>query len=153
MPGDTTFKARHTTLNTLLTNTAPSLFTQYDQQRQNQAALTTQKGELDMKVTELRARLRSIDSSADTYDREFLDRTRLGSPGGERVPSFFARNGLSTFQDWLLAGFFGVYVLLSILLTAYVGIASTKKVQAVSMVAGTSFVLGIMIAALIRRFA
>jgi hypothetical protein len=147
-----TFVERRGALSTALANTQ-TLFDQYNQQKTNQATLTAQRATLEANVAELSTRLNELESSADAYDREFLDRTRSDSPDGLRTPSFFARKGLSTFQDWLLAGFFGVYALLSILLTVYVGIASTKKVKAVSMVAGTSFVLGVMIAAVIRRFA
>ena len=145
-------KTRAAALNTMVTGTMSTLFTQLGQQTTNQAALVRQRGEEQSRATALKARLADLNKVADTYDREFLDRTR--STGGiPTQPSFFARKGLSTFQDWLLATFFGVYALVTIVLLIYIVRISKTKAQAAGIVLASSIVIGIIMGALIRQFA
>jgi hypothetical protein len=130
----------------------PAVFTQLQQQTTNQAALLKQRDDVQGHAIALQSRLADLHKVADTYDREFLDRTR--STGGiPTQPSFFARKGLATFQDWLLATFFGVYALVTIVLLIYIVRISKTKGQAAGIVLASSIVIGIIMGALIRQFA
>jgi len=142
--GDT--PARLAVLNSVVTQTLPTLQTQYMQTMRASASLGDQSSGLQDQVRNLEAKHASLEKVADTYDREFLDRPRIAS-------TFWTRRGFQTFQDWLLAAFFLVYAVICLGILGYTVLYSTKKVQGAALVVAVSVVLGVMITGVISRLA
>jgi hypothetical protein len=93
---------------------------------------------------------RKIDSTEDvisTYEREFKDRYEFDSPF-----TFWRKRGISTLQDWILFVFFLVYGLVSLCL---VGLCFNTEdiVYNIIVVTSCCFVIAILLAAIIVRFA
>jgi hypothetical protein len=114
------------------------------------AASITQSQTLDAKVSDLKGQLASLEGVADTYDREFQDRTEAGLVAGT---GFFSRRGINTLQDWALFTFFGTYILMVVGLIFYALAYSTKKVVAVPVILGAGALFGVLLAALFFQFA
>lgn len=138
---------------TFTLNTIGTLYTEYDQRLKNQAVEIRQKTELENQKVALEAKLAAIKSSADTYDREFLDRT-AGVGSSEVVRSgFWARRGFRTFQDWVLAAFFLAYALVGLGITGLLVARANKKLAAAFICLTATVIIGIMMAGMIMRFA
>ena len=97
---DTGFPERYTATSEMLNITAPDLFNKYTTAQNINNSIISQKTDLQAKVMQLHAQLENVKKSADTYDREFLDRSAKPKRG------FFNSRGLSTLQDWLFFTFF-----------------------------------------------
>ena len=138
--------ARLAVLNSVVTQTLPTLQTQYTQTVRASATLGDQNSGLQDQVRRLEAKHASLEKVADTYDREFLDRPRVAS-------TFWTRRGFQTFQDWLLGAFFLVYAIVCLGLLGYTLLYSTKKLQGAALVVAVSVVLGVMMTGVISRFA
>jgi hypothetical protein len=141
-------QARLTLFDSMVTNTLPTLRTQYTTMVNAGTALRNQNTGLQTELRELQTKQASLQTVADTYDREFLDR-------GGRPPkaTLWSRRGFHTFQDWLLGAFFLIYALVSLALLVYVVVYSKKKLQGGAIVLSVAVILGIIMVGLIARFA
>jgi hypothetical protein len=144
---DPTFPARFLTANTMLNNTTTTLFQQYMDAKNAASALTSQNTGLQAQVTQLGAKLASIKKEADTYDREFLDRTADKKPLG-----VFRSRGITTFQDWILLIFFIAYGAICASLAIYAMRREGGGLREGFMVILVSVIVGIMMSAVILRF-
>ena len=145
--GDQPFPARYTTALNMLNTTTTNLYTQYVSAQTTGGNLLKQNTELQTQVTNLNAKLATIKKAGDTYDREFLDRSPTNTKRG-----FFNRNGISTLQDWLLFMFFVSYAFISLTILIFTVMASRYKLYAGFMVFIVSFIIGVMMSAVIMRF-
>jgi len=144
---DSSFPARLATTTDMLNNTATSLYQQASLQSSNYAGIAKQNEDMQGQVTQLRAKLASINMASDTYEREFLDRTATGS-----TLTFFQRNGINTFQDWLLVMFYLAYAVLSLgFIVAAIAASQQKALAGISSL-GISIVLGMLLTGIILRF-
>lgn len=130
--------------------TSKSLFDRHSDMSRRLGASVTQHQELNAKVSDLKGKLASLEGIADTYDREFQDRTETGQVVGV---GFFSRRGIATLQDWALFSFFATYVLMIVGLLSYALMYSTKKLIAVSAILGGGALFGVLSAALFFQFA
>lgn len=146
--GDQSFPARYTTAVNMLNTTTTNLFQQYVATQAASTSLTSQNSSLQAEVTSLNAKLVNIKKVGDTYEREFLDRSATPEKRG-----IFNRNGITTLQDWLLFMFFILYGIICLTLIVFTVYVSREKLYAGTMVFTITFVLGIMIAAIVMRFA
>jgi hypothetical protein len=116
---------------------------EYQNRVKNLETLGSQRKTLEGKLQALRAKKQDILQSAETYAREFLDRSstlKLPPPG------------LATLQDGILVAFFLAYVFVAIVLVhSTLKNGSSPPVVAFTLL--TLFAAGILIAELIRRFA
>jgi hypothetical protein len=106
-----------------------------------------QLGELGNKVVSLKAKLERLKTVSDTYDREYLDRMEEKPLGG-----FWRSRGVSTLQDWVLLSFFVIYTFITIGLIILAVMNVTYPLMYVVFISLISFVMGIMIAAVLVRF-
>ncbi len=114
--------------------------------------MSTYQGRLqdtETQVVDLRAQLAQLKKTADTYDREFLDRSESGGAG----LTMWRRWGLSTLQDWVLAAFFFTYFLLSIAGVVVAATTSKSPLTAAFIAILLAFTFGVMISSVILRFA
>jgi len=132
----------------MLTNTVQNLFDQYTATQNTSASLIAQNNDLQLKVNALKAKLKAVKTAVDTYDREFVDRS-----AGKRTRSYFQQHGLHTLQDWLLFLFFVFYAFICVSLFGVVVYYANNKMSAGIKVVLFSFILGVMIAGMITRFA
>lgn len=146
--GDQSFPARYTTSVNMLNTTTTNLFQQYMAIQAASTSLSSQNGDLQAEVTSLNAKLANVKKAGDTYEREFLDRSATPEKRG-----IFNRNGITTLQDWLLFMFFILYGIICLSVIIYTIRMSREKLYAGIMVFTITFVLGIMIAAIVVRFA
>jgi hypothetical protein len=144
---DPTFPARFLTANNMLNNTTTNLFQQYTAVKNAGSALTAQNSGLQAEVAQLGAKLASIKKEADTYDREFLDRTADKKPLG-----VFRSRGITTFQDWILLIFFVAYGAICASLAIYGMRREGGGLTEGFMVILVSVTVGIMMSAVILRF-
>jgi len=96
----------------------------------------------------LKARLANVKKISDTYDREYQDRV-VDKP----LSGFWRSRGVTTLQDWVLFFFFVIYAVLSLFFTGVAFTTSTNPIFNSFMILATSFSLGVMITAVIVRFA
>ncbi len=145
---DTGFPERYTATSEMLNITAPDLFNKYTTAQNINNSIILQKTDLQAKVMQLHAQLENVKKSADTYDREFLDRSAKPKRG------FFNSRGLSTLQDWLFFTFFLSYLIIS--LTIFSFVVSTAipqyKMTYGFLVLIMTFIIGVMLSALIMRY-
>ena len=142
------FPARFTATKAMLNSTVPTLFDQYMNTKKASESLVTQNNDLQKRVRELKATLKNIKGASDTYDQEFTDRS-----AGKRTLSYFQQHGIRTMQDWLFFLFFVFYALVSVSLFAVIVYNAKDKLVSGIMVFLTSFILGVMIAGMMMRFA
>lgn len=129
-----------TEVNDLYTNT-------YSRQVRGSGNSHTQLGELGNEVVSLKAKLERLKTVSDTYDREYLDRMEEKPLGG-----FWRSRGVSTLQDWVLLSFFVIYTFITIGLIILAVMNVTYPLMYVVFISLISFVMGIMIAAVLVRF-
>jgi hypothetical protein len=107
-----------------------------------------------LQINKLQATLdsiqRKIDSTEDvisTYEREFKDRYELESPF-----TFWRKRGVSTLQDWILFSFFLMY---SLVCLCFVGLCFNTEYMYYNIIVVVlcSFVVGVLLTAIIVRFA
>ncbi len=115
--------------------------------QQAQSSSTDKKVALDSELTSLKSQLASIRKSAETYDREFLDRKQAG----EGVATRWRRWGISTVQDWSLAAFFASYALACLTAILYAVMYAPEKKMAIGTIILAAVVLGIFIATMLLR--
>ena len=142
------FPARFTAANAMLTSTVPNLFHQYTAAQKSAASLVSQNNELQVKVREMKSILKNIKGATDTYDQEFTDRS-----AGKRTLSYFQQHGIKTMQDWLFFLFFVFYTFTCISIFSIMVFNAKDKVTTGGMVLISSFILGVMIAGMMMRFA
>jgi hypothetical protein len=129
-----------TEVNDLYTNT-------YSRQVSGSGNSHTQLGELGNEVVSLKAKLERLKTVSDTYDREYLDRMEEKPLGG-----FWRSRGVSTLQDWVLLSFFVIYTFITIGLIVLAILNTTYPLMYVVFISLISFVIGVMIAAVLVRF-
>ncbi len=137
---------RLTVLDAMVTQTIPNLHGQYMTTVNASTALQGQNTGLQAQVRELEAKHAALQATADTYDREFLDRPPVAM-------GFWSRAGFQTFQDWILAAFFLLYGVVCLIALVFVLKFSNKKLQGGALVVGVSVVFGVMMTGVISRFA
>jgi hypothetical protein len=145
---DPTFLAQVLTLQKLLESTKDMYRNTYSTQISNAGSSTAQLSGLEETLVQLRAKLESVRKISDTYDREYLDRS-----ADKPLNSFWRLRGISTLQDWVLFIFFLIYGIISITLVILTTMFSRPALFNGIMLLATSFILGIMIVAVIVRFA
>jgi hypothetical protein len=131
----------------MVMQTLPNLHTQYTTLARASTQLGDQNSELQKQVRALEAKHAALQKTADTYDREFLDRGQPAAPG------FWSRRGFHTLQDWLLGAFFLVYAVVCLGLLTVVALYSKKKLQGAVIVISVSVIIGVMMVGIISRFA
>lgn len=146
---DPNFQARATLLEFLVNTTAVNLKNQHAMVSGSQQTNLQVANALQAQQTALRSELVNIQKSADTYDREFLDRRA----NGEGTLGPLAIRGFSTTQDFVLAGFFVSYVLASLSLLIYIVYSSNQKGLMALLVLFMSVVFGVFISLTIIRYA
>lgn len=105
----TVFTDLSTQTNTLVTNLG-QLWASYTQAKTAAAATTAQQGTLQNIYSEKELVLRDLQRQEDTLNQQYLDQRANPAP-----KTFFARMGLGTNQDWVLAFFFFSYAILSVM--------------------------------------
>ena len=131
----------------MVMQTLPNLHSQYTTLARASAQLGDQNVGLQQELQALEAKHAAMQKTADTYDREFLDRGQPAAPG------FWSRRGFHTLQDWLLGAFFLVYAVVCLGLLTVVLLYSKKKLQGAAIVVGVSVIIGTLIVGIIARFA
>jgi hypothetical protein len=131
----------------MLNNVATNLHQQVTLNLQNSVGLMKQNEDMERQVAELRGKLASVNMASDTYEREFQDRTAAGT-----TRTFFQRNGINTFQDWLLLMFYVAYAILSLGFIVAAIIASQQKTLAAVSSLGISIIVGMLLTGIIMRF-
>lgn len=120
----------------------------YSRLESNSGGANSQMNSLQNNVVALKAKLANLKKVSDTYDREYMDRMMDKPLGG-----FWRSRGVSTLQDWVLLIFFTLYALISLGLTALTAFNTYNPAVNCLLILLTSFVLGIMIVAVLVRFA
>jgi hypothetical protein len=105
----------------------------------NAEELTTQ---LTKTVTQLEGKIADSDNAISTYEQEFIERKQV-------VP---AQPNLKTLQDYVLAFFFGSYLLVSIFISLYIG-RSTRNTPTSIVAFLVMGAVGVMISQVILRYA
>jgi hypothetical protein len=146
--GDQPFPVKYTTASNMLDNTTTNLFQQYVTAQNAATSLTSQNTSLQAQVLTLKAKLANVKKSGDTYDREFMDRS--GKPTGRGI---FGSRGVTTLQDWLFFLFFLSYAIISLSVLIFTVMMSREKIYAGLMVFIVTLVFGVMMSAVIMRFA
>ena len=148
MPADTQFVAAVTSAQEMLQRTSDLYNNKYKTLVGNQGTAGAQVNSLQNQVIALNAKLENVKTLSDTYDREFLDRTSGKNPIG-----FWQSRGLSTLQDWVLFFFYLVYGLITLGILLLVITFSNTALYSGFMVLALSVILGVMMTAVIIRFA
>jgi len=150
MPADTQFVADVTSAQGMLQTASDLHRNQYSTLLENQggAGAVAQANSLQNQVVALNAKLENVKTLSDTYDREFLDRTSGKNPIG-----FWQSRGISTLQDWVLLFFYLVYGLVTLAILLLVITFSDTALYSGFMVLALSVILGVMMTAVIIRFA
>jgi hypothetical protein len=143
----TAFIQEATSMDRLLTEVNDMYTNTYSRQVSGSGNSHTQLGELDNEVVSLRAKLERLKTVSDTYDREYLDRMEEKPLGG-----FWRSRGVSTLQDWVLLSFFVIYTFITIGLIILAVMNTTYPLMYVVFISLISFVMGIMISAVLVRF-
>lgn len=142
----TAFIEQATSIDRLLTE-VNDMYTKYRRQVSGSGNSHIQLGELGNEVVSLKAKLERLKTVSDTYDREYLDRMEEKPLGG-----FWRSRGVSTLQDWVLLSFFVIYTFITIGLIILAVMNVTYPLMYVVFISLISFVMGIMIAAVLVRF-
>jgi hypothetical protein len=143
----TAFIQEATSMDRLLTEVNDMYTNTYSRQVSGSGNSHTQLGELDNEVVSLRAKLERLKTVSDTYDREYLDRMEEKPLGG-----FWRSRGVSTLQDWVLLSFFVIYTFITIGLIILAVMNTTYPLTYEVFISLISFVMGIMISAVLVRF-
>jgi hypothetical protein len=111
----------------------------------NQNSLQIEK--LQATLHSIQRKINSKEDIISTYEREFKDRYELESPF-----TFWRARGVSTLQDWILLSFFLVYGLVCL---SFVALCFNTQymIYNIIIVSLCCFVIGILLAAIIVRFA
>ena len=148
MPADIQFVADVTSAQRMLEIASDLHRNQYSTLLGNRGGAGAQANTLQNQVIALNAKLENVKTLSDTYDREFLDRTSGKNPIG-----FWQSRGLSTLQDWVLFFFYLVYGLITLAILLLVMTFSDAALYSGFMVIALSVILGVMMTAVIIRFA
>ena len=148
MAGNTNFTAEITSVQELLSTAKDTYTNQYTTLSGNSGSATAQNRQLQLQLDTLNAKLATAKGLSDTYDREFLDRS-----ADRKISGFFSSRGVNTFQDWLLLIFYTLYVGISFGLCVLALYASQNPLVSVAMIVSASALVGVMITAVIVRFA
>lgn len=127
-------------------NNVEFLSGEYQNRTSQVGALVEQKKGLQNKLQSTKSKTQDVFQSAETYEREFLDRSET-----LRLP----RQGFATLQDGILFLFFIAYFSICIVVLHNMIKTSAAPTSYLFIGFGTFvlFTLGILIAELIRRFA
>ena len=148
MPADTQFVDDVTSAQRMLQIASDLYRNQYSTLVGNRGGTGAQANSLQNQVIALNAKLENVKTLSDTYDREFLDRTSGKNPIG-----FWQSRGISTLQDWVLFFFYLVYGLVTLAILVLVITFSDTALYSGFMVIALSVILGVMMTAVIIRFA
>lgn len=117
----------------------------YQQAQTNNSAAEAKTGTVQRDIAEKDLVLHDLIRQEDTLDQQFLDQRATPAP-----QMFFARLGLGTTQDWVLAFFFFAYSVMALAITGLLLIMSTEKIRLGATAVFAFGVLGIVIALLLR---
>ena len=120
-------------------------YTAYQQALTNNSAASAKAGTVERDIAEKDLVLRDLIRQEDTLDRQFLDQRLAPAP-----QTFFARLGLGTTQDWVLAFFFFAYSVMALAITGLLLVMSTEKIRLGATAVFAFGVLGVVIALLLR---
>ena len=144
----TDFQARVTNVQEILQTASDAYTNEYSTRTANSGSAVVQNQNLQLQLNTLNAKLATAKSLSDTYDREFLDRS-----ADKKIGGFFSSRGVNTFQDWLLLIFYTLYGLISFGICIIALYGSQSPLISVSMVISASLLMGVLITAMIVRFA
>lgn len=143
-----TFNDQKTAASALLTSITDTYTNRYTTYVQGSASTAVQNSKLQTQLNALHVKLAKAKTLSDTYEREFLDRT-----AGKKIGGFFSSRGVNNLQDWVLLIFYTVYVLVSLGLCGIALVSSRSPLISVAMVISASLLIGVMMTAMIVRFA
>ena len=143
-------KARGSAMLDNLNNIGSMYTNTYLSLKRSASGSTQSSSQLDTLQATLHSIQRNINSKEDvisTYEREFKDRYELESPF-----TFWRKQGISTLQDWILFSFFLMYGLVCLCL---IGLCfnTEQMIYNILIVSLCCFVIGVLLAAIIVRFA
>ena len=119
-------------LNTLITvqlQGVQSSFDNYIAAKNNVQPLLEQKSKLENDARDRVHRLNELNQLDETYTKTYLDFKENPPSGG-----IFAKYGLRSTQDWVIALFYLSLVVFSIIILLYTFVKSTKKIFAAATV-------------------
>ena len=131
-----------------LTN-SQDLYNKYVQLAGNSGGAIQNSQLLASQKVDLKNQLVALTTEAETLNREFIDR----SEAAPIKATFLKRIGFSTTQDWVLASFFGSYVLGWLVLFIYIIRYSTQITQGLLVATILAVILGAAISSLLLYFA
>jgi len=105
-------------------------------------------GELNTKIIDLNGQISVLDGQEETYNQNYLNAKENPTNFG-----LFAKLGLRTTQDWVLAYFYFSYILFSILLLGTVLKASENKYVAMLFIGGITLSVGVLSTLLLLSYA
>lgn len=117
----------------------------YQQALTNNSAASAKAGTVQRDITEKDLVLHDLIRQEDTLDQQFLDQRAAPAP-----QAFFARFGLGTTQDWIIAFFFFAYSVMALAITGILLVMSTEKIRVGATAVLAFGLLGIVIALLLR---
>ena len=143
-----TLNEQKTAASALLTSISDTYTNRYTTDVGGSESSVQQNNQLQTQLNALEVKLAKVNTLSETYEREFLDRT-----AGKKIGGFFSSRGVNNLQDWVLLIFYTVYVLVSLGICGLALFASRTPLISVAMVISASLLIGVMMTAMILRFA
>ena len=143
-----TLNEQITVASALLTSISDTYTNRYTTDVGGSESSVQQNNQLQTQLNALEVKLAKAKTLSETYEREFLDRT-----AGKKIGGFFSSRGVNNLQDWVLLIFYTVYVLVSLGICGLALFASRTPLISVVMVISASLLIGVMMTAMILRFA
>ena len=143
-----TLNEQKTAASALLTSISDTYTNRYTTDVGGSESSVQQNNQLQTQLNALEVTLAKVNTLSETYEREFLDRT-----AGKKIGGFFSSRGVNNLQDWVLLIFYTVYVLVSLGICGLALFASRSPLISVAMVISASLLIGVMMTAMILRFA
>jgi len=143
-----TLNEQKTAASALLTSISDTYTNRYTTDVGGSESSVQQNNQLQTQLNALEVKLAKAKTLSETYEREFLDRT-----AGKKIGGFFSSRGVNNLQDWVLLIFYTVYVLVSLGICGLALFASRSPLISVAMVISASLLIGVMMTAVILRFA
>jgi hypothetical protein len=143
-----TLNEQKTAASALLTSISDTYTNRYTTDVGGSESSVQQNNQLQTQLNALEVKLAKVNTLSETYEREFLDRS-----AGKKIGGFFSSRGVNNLQDWVLLIFYTVYVLVSLGICGLALFASRTPLISVAMVISASLLIGVMMTAMILRFA
>jgi len=126
-----------------------SLYSTYSStSRINQSQTVNDTKDYEAQIAQLNLQIQDLERQQQVYDREFLD--RKGNPSKLGI---FARLGLRTTEDWVLAFFFFSYILFFTMILIAGLMYSQKKMFYASIIISFALLFGFLTLFLMYRYA